>query len=350
MNYKEILFVSPSYKRKGGIASVVSEYKNYIGKDFRHFSTIDYSNNFLNVLFFPFKVTFFIFYLALNREIKIVHIHASKDGSFLRKFIIFIIAKLFFFKKVVYHIHSGKFNEFYFNSSLLLKLLIEKIILHSDCLITLSVYWKDYFETTFEINTAKVVNNIVKKNTNFISNERDLIKFLFLGRINDNKGIFDVMSCLIDNKIKFNNKIKIIIGGDGEVDKLLKIISKNKLENLVKFIGWVSGKDKVKIFQDTDVMLLPSYSEGLPISLLEALSYKFPLVSTNVGGIPEILDHMVNGLVVKPGNKKEITQALQFYIDNKSKIKEHGRASYLIGERFFPKNVFRQLEKIYNSL
>ena len=121
MNYRQILYISPHPKMKGGIASVVSKYKIYIGKDFRHFSTIDYSNNSLNLLFFPIKILYFIIYLFINREIKIVHIHGSSGGSFLRKFIIFFIAKKMFDKKVIYHIHSGSFNSFYIESSRFIK-------------------------------------------------------------------------------------------------------------------------------------------------------------------------------------------------------------------------------------
>ena len=106
MDYKKILFVSPNYKRKGGIASVVSEYKKYTGPNFRYFSSIDSSNKVFNMLFFPIKILYFIIYLLINRDIKIVHIHGASRGSFYRKYVIFLISKYFFDKKVIYHIHG----------------------------------------------------------------------------------------------------------------------------------------------------------------------------------------------------------------------------------------------------
>ena len=97
-------------------------------------------------------------------------------------------------------------------------------------------------------------------------------------------------------------------------------------------------------------MLLPSYNEGLPISLLEALSYKMPLISTHVGGISEILEHKKNGFVVEAGNIDQITESLRFYLENKSLIKLHGDNSYRIANKYFPEFVFNQLDKIYKDL
>ena len=352
MNYKKILYVSPSFKRKGGIASVVSQYKIYIGKDFRHFSTIDYSNKLLNILFFPTKIIYFISYLLINREIEIIHIHGASRGSFYRKYVIFLISKHFFNKKVIYHVHGAEYHLFIDEVSFRVRKNINSFIKNADSLIVLSKQWELFFSNTFKHKSIEIVNNIVPFCDVQVKQMKEvaLVRFLFLGNIDKRKGIFDVLESVKQNKKLFENKIKIIIGGDGEVERLKQIISEYNLSDTVEYVGWVLGEKKRELFVNSDVMLLPSYNEGLPISLLEALSYKMPLISTHVGGISEILEHKKNGYVVEPGNIDQITESLRFYLENKSLIKLHGDNSYRIANKYFPEFVFNQLDKIYKDL
>ena len=96
--------------------------------------------------------------------------------------------------------------------------------------------------------------------------------------------------------------------------------------------------------------ILPSYNEGLPIAILEAMSYKHPVISTPVGGIPEVIENGENGLLVKPGDTAAIADAVRFYIINKEKIAEHGAHAYEIVKDFFPEKVFSDLDGIYQAL
>ena len=95
---------------------------------------------------------------------------------------------------------------------------------------------------------------------------------------------------------------------------------------------------------------MPSYNEGLPISLLEGMSYSMPIIATNVGGIPQILKHNINGISVAPGDKKQLAEAIKFYIENTEKLVEHGKASYQQAKNFFPSKVINELEGIYRNL
>ena len=85
--------------------------------------------------------------------------------------------------------------------------------------------------------------------------EGGLVRLLFLGKIDTSKGIFDVLESVKQNKKLFENKIKIIIGGDGEVEKLKQIISEYNLSGTVEYVGWVSGDKKRELFLNSDVML-----------------------------------------------------------------------------------------------
>jgi len=346
--FQKILFIAPIYTRKGGIASVLKTYENNID-DFNFFASIYFSNKLINFLFFPFVIIHFIIYLIFNPSIEIIHIHGSSKGSFYRKYVLFKISKIIN-KKVIYHIHGGKFHIFYNDSSKSNKKRIENFINKSDALIVLSTEWSKYFTTKFNQKKINILNNIVPFQNNIDKKIDKKIKLLFLGRINNNKGIYDLLNVISKNKEFYNNKITLAIGGDGETVKLKKFISKNKLEKIVAFYGWTKAELKNKLLLESHIMILPSYNEGLPITLLEAMSYSMPLISTHVGGISRILNHKENGIVVKPGDLYMIDNAIKYYIDNKDKIAIHGENSYNIVKDFYPKTVLNSLLNIYKKI
>ena len=99
-----------------------------------------------------------------------------------------------------------------------------------------------------------------------------------------------------------------------------------------------------------DVFVLPSYNEGLPISILEAMSYNLPIISTKVGGIPEILKNEYNGYLINPGDLIALENAISALINNPSKRKLQGKRSGEIVKSFLPEQVIRQLDYLYKEL
>lgn len=109
-------------------------------------------------------------------------------------------------------------------------------------------------------------------------------------------------------------------------------------------------REKTICLNWADVYILPSYNEGLPIGILESMSYSHPIISTTVGGIPEVLFDGVNGRLIHPGNIGEIADAINTYLENPALIEKHGKESFRIVQAFFPEQVFGHLIKIYKEL
>jgi len=198
-----------------------------------------------------------------------------------------------------------------------------------------------------------IINNPVdppQHNENIYRDNPGKTKLLFLGLISKNKGIFDLIDVLATNKESFQNRLCLSIGGNGETDKLRKEINDKKLGEMVEYLGWVTQDKKNNCLQQTDVYILPSYNEGLPISILEAMSYGKPIISTNVGGIPEIVVSGRNGLLIEPGNLKQMEEAINFCIENVDTIKEYGKESRLLVKKHLPDAVMEELQKVYNEL
>ena len=303
---------------------------------------------------FPGLLVQFCFKLLItHRHVKIVHIHGASKGSFYRKYVFFLLAKYIFRKKVVYHIHGAMYHLFYANAPRFVQQRIRHFVNATDCLIVLSAWWKNYFTENFDPKMIRIVPNIVSAipSSSSVKGDSGMIRFLFLGRIGERKGVYDLLEVLQANRAALQGKYVLELGGDGETEKLEQLIAQYGLNASVKFLGFVTGAQKEKRLQEADVYLLPSYHEGLPISVLEAMSFGLPVISTNVGGIPEVVVSHKNGLLIEPGDHTAIFEAIKFFIDNPEKIREYGLRSYeMVAQHHFPAPVMRSLNDLYQAV
>jgi len=347
---RKILTIGPDYRTlKGGVASVLEVYSKY-DKKFTFLPTYSSENNIINVLKFPINYFKIFFFLLLNPSYKIVHIHGASRISFYRKYFLFLHIKYILGRKVIYHIHGGEYHLFIKESNKLVYKCIKHMLEKSDAIICLSKQWEDFFVKEVNPKAIYILNNTIEMPKLKKIKKSDKLTFLFLGRIGERKGVFDLLSVVTENKAIFQEKISLVIGGDGDIERLQKDIEKYDLQSIVKYVGWISGEDKYKLLQSSDVYILPSYNEGLPISILEAMSYKMPIISTDVGGISTIVKNNQNGFLITPGNNTDIFNAMQYFLDNPSKITEYGEKSYKLVQDFLPEKVLKDLYNIYNEI
>jgi glycosyltransferase involved in cell wall biosynthesis len=225
---------------------------------------------------------------------------------------------------------------------------VDKVFSRCDVIVALTHKIKDFYDEVGCKNVV-VINNIIERP--LLSSERyndGLIHLLFLGGITEEKGVFDMLDVINENKSAFDGRLMFHIGGNKEVDRLKSIIASNKLQNVVKFEGWLSGNEKVKMLNMCDIFILPSHTEGLPISILEALSYGKYIISTNVGGIPEIVTKD-NGILFAPKDKKALSRILNGIATSGLE----GMSPDVIrttAANYMPENVAMQLDKLYKQI
>jgi len=335
---------------RGGVGAVLNIYSKQFDT-FNFITTYKDGSALYRAYVFFIGVLKLFYTLMRNRNIKIVHIHGSAYGSFYRKFLCFTISKYLFRKKVIYHVHDGRFPLFFLQSKTLIKKTIRKFINDVDCLICLSKSWGKFYEENFNPKRIKILPNIIDypviKQQN---NHAKKISFLYLGHITHEKGIFDVIEVIKNNIESFDHKMELIIGGIGDVAKLLSLIEKYQMGNIVKFVGWVQNETKVQYLQNADIYILASYFEGMPISVLEAMSYGKPVIATNVGGVPEIVKNNENGLLINPGNFEQLEKSIKYFIDNPQDIEKFGNISKKMVEKYLPDSVILQLENLYKDI
>lgn len=348
---KHVLMAGNYYKHHhpGGISAVVQYWSDYI-ENLQYYPTYKLSNIFIRTWWFCSSLVRLTARMLFDKNIKILHLHTAADGSFWRKAQLVKLGHALH-KKVILHVHASRFKDFYNESSTKKREWIKDVLDKVDVLIVLSESWKKWF-TEIGINGDKIIilHNITPYPT--IIQEAKVqdgkIHFLFLGEIGKRKGVFDILNAISKNRSFFEKKLQLRIGGNRNEKKLLETIKKYELENIVFFEGWVGGEKKIELLNWADLYILPSFNEGLPISILEAMSYGLPIISTPVGGIPEVVKG--NGVLVTPGNIKEIHDAIKKYIDNPLLIEKERNISLKMVETYLPDFVMNQLKNIYEKL
>lgn len=314
--------IGSNLRVNGGITRVI---KNYIKAgldkkvDLKFYPTYFGSGNHIidGVYFVVQYMKLYINYKIFRNKVDIIHVHMSYKGSFYRKkYIINLFFKLGV--PIVLHMHGSKFKKFYNNSSVRKKNEISYTLNKVSMLLALGEEWKEFYSS---ITSAKVIsfNNAVfsKKITTFDNK----IYITTMGILSKRKGTYDIIKIAKKLDTKINKQYKFLLVGDGDLKQINKLILKENLDNRILTTGWIQNDKQIEeIYNKTIIYLLPSYNEGMPMSILEAMSYGIPIISTNVGSISSLVKKK-NGYVCKPGDIDEMVNKIIDLLNDKEKYK-----------------------------
>lgn len=345
-----ILMIGPDYnKTLGGMSTVLSNYynnKNMIPEEIINITTTSDGNKVKKILQFIISYIKICFYIIFQRNIRILHIHTASRGSFIRKSKIVRIGKKFD-KKVILHLHGAKFKEYYENECDIKKqLYIKDTFEMCDSIIVLGEEWKEWLKKYVDNEITVLHNSVIVPSTNYYSNDSNNI--VMLGRLEERKGTYDLLEVINDIVKKYEN-IKFVLAGDGDLERLDKKIKQLEIpQNNIEVLGWIDSNKRHELLKDCLIYVLPSYNEGMPMSVLEAMSYGIPCISTNVGSIPSVIENNNNGIIINPGDKIALRESLINLLDDKKLRKEYSNLSYKkIKKEFCIQNHIRNLLKIY---
>jgi len=348
---RKILYISPSIHVKGGISSVI---KGFLGSDLAKnhaiylvASHVD-GHKWVKVVRAVVGLLETCFYLLI-KGVDIVHIHGGDVISFKRKFYYVKIAKLFTCK-IIYHHHGADFMNQYISLSEKWKNRVKSTFERVDCLICLSESWRKSIQRIAPGGTIEVIPNCIELPDNLGKKANTHVRLTFLGLIGDRKGVFDLIR-VVKRLIEDGHRIRLTIGGNGEAKRLLGEIKELEIENAVKYCGWIGHKERDLILRETDIFVLPSYAEGMPMSILEAMAYSVPVVSTFVGGIPELVIDGETGCLFKSGDLDEMCRKIAYLIQDENLRKKMGqKGRELIRTNHNIQHATQKVSAIYNSL
>jgi glycosyltransferase involved in cell wall biosynthesis len=297
-------------------------------------------------------------YILIRRKYKVIHINTFFGGRGVYRDALFLILAKLMGKKVIVFFRGWDLAFSSNNRSKFLHL-IKIIYFKSDAFITLSSdeknklrswgYKKLIFSETTTVDES-LIRGIsiadIKRKYDTLS----CLKLLFFSRIHKDKGIYETLDAFQKLRYNFPNLQLTIAGKGPELKNIKQYVENNNLSN-IKLAGFATGTEKVSLFQNAHIFVLPSYSEGMPSAVLEAFAFGLPVVATKVGGLKDIFKDQQNGFFVKMKSVDDLTQKIKFLISDPSLMKSIAVNNfYYARENFLSPVVVKRLENIYRII
>lgn len=309
---------------------------------------------FLGVVITIYHILIFPFILLKERP-ALVHF---AGGGFWRfwEYKIYIQMCRLFGIRTMYH-WLANFDDFYELSSPRSRSMIKRSIdqvdrhivisqLDKDCMDSLVAGSKVYFlpggvSASF-IAQFSDPNSIVKP---------DEIQILFIGgRDPVRKGIFDIFKACSIVIGKYHN-IRLVLTGGGNVENAIKQSASPEVMDHIAFLSYVSESQKIELYKSAAMLLLPSCQEGLPYVILEAMAAGLPVISTPVGGIPDVVVENVNGFLIQPGDYAALAQRILLLCGDRALREKMGKMNReKILTQYSEQAIFEKLGRIYEEL
>lgn len=374
MSHREtILHVGPLPPPIGGMAVNVQQYlRSDVAKAFdiihvrsdliQKATHSDWRRKILNVVNAVLLVMAVFWRIVRNRP-ALVHIRTGSLGGFYEKSILGIMSRILC-RRVIMHIEGGSFGDFYDNSSRPGKWLIRRLLLMNNRVIVLSEHMQVILlRIGVPTDRIRIIENAVfipdKTIWDHASDEgkpphpdTERITVIFLNRIDIGKGIMEFVdvardTCQKDPRVQF-----LIYGPESPASGMVRDrIAAADMSERIKLVGPVIDRQKEEAYLSADIYVLPSYVEGMPIALLEAMSYGLPCIVSAVGGIPSVIDDGINGLLIEPRNIESLNKAMAMLIDDPSLRRKLGmQAQHTIQTRFSWDHSAKVIVQMYNEL
>lgn len=332
----------------GGIRNVILDHLKsgiFSGVKVDFFVTHLGRSKFEDLFLFVWSLVKLFFYLSLFK-VKIVHVHMSFNGSFWRKYSFYRLSSLFSVPFVL-HLHGSEFKDYVSRSSKLRLAKINELFRRSSAVIVLSSGWKNYVDGQFGCD-ATVIENYVDVTADNLTRHADRKDVVFVGAFIKRKGILELIVSFASSKLD----CKLHLCGDGPLmDAARQLVKDLNIEAQVVFHGWVGFEQKISVFKGCRLFVLPSYNEGLPLTIIEALACSCVVLSTNVGAISEVIKHGINGFIFDAGDSDQLSMLMtNIYNDTAllDQISSSGLNEYNM--RFRSEVVIPKIKAVYTNL
>lgn len=270
-----------------------------------------------------------LFLLCINWRPSIVHIHTCSWFTFWRNTLDVAVSKLLF-RRIVLHIHGGQFHKFLNSLSWWQSLLVRLVFRASDRVVVLSEEWSRRLSGWCVPEKLVVVPNGVPVQSVGHKQKDGLTHILCLANYSKDKGQDDLIRAVAGTADPSSLRISLL-GAEaekGHQDSLRRLVDELNLEKQVEIPGPKIGSEKQSYLDEADIFCLPSYDEGLPMSMLEAMAAGVPVIVTRVGAIPEVVSDGVDGFLYDPGNIEDLAKCIDYLVEDPSRSKNIGLAGY----------------------
>jgi len=280
----------------------------------------------------------------------LVHVNTSAHGSIVRKSVIAWVCRVARVP-VVLHVHGSDFDEFYERSSAILRYIIRATMQKSARVVALGGRWAVRLGKIAPDSRIVAIPNavMVREGVRPLARERPL-RVIFLGRICDDKGTFTLLDAwaALAADAEASGQGELVIAGDDEVERAERVVERLGLSSSVRVRAWLSPTETRDLLESADVLVLPSKMEGQPMAVLEAMAAGICVVASDVGGIPDLIENGVSGLLVPPSDVGSLTAALRTVLTDRETRRRLAEAALKRVQREFDVRVVeREIDSLY---
>ena len=347
-SYARLIMLGTAFETRGGIAAAINAYR---AQGLFERWPIDYvathcDGGAVRKLLTAIKALLRVILLLARHRRVVMHVHSASHASFWRKSIFMAIA-MAAKCPVIFHLHGGGFERFYEaqcgNAG---RRIIRLVLDRTTCVIVLSERWRAWITRVTENQRIVCIPNSVAAIEERPGSKRENL-VMFLGRLERSKGIFDLLDTISGLRGPVPD-VRLVCAGEGNLESAARYARRLGIEDAVRFTGWIGPTEKQSLMRRAAVLVLPSYAEGLPMSLLEAMASGLPVVATAVGGIPDVVTDGVDGLLFTPGDTATLQRLLRRLMhEPKLGMRIAMAARETVRLRFSTDRVVAQLEEIY---
>jgi glycosyltransferase involved in cell wall biosynthesis len=351
---KQVVMLSTS--APGGMAQVVENLRStglFERHQIRVISTHDQGNSWKRLRLLIRAYAEFCS-LLIGGHVSVVHAHVAMRGSFWRKSVFLTTARLFR-RPTIVHLHGSDFEPFYENEcGTMRRAIVRSIFRQARAVVVLSEKWRSYISKLEPRARVVVVHNFVdlpaiRASVEYSGVSRSDNTILFLGEIGQRKGIYDLIKAMPSILRRCPDAL-LVAGGSGELEQVENCARKAGVEHAVSLPGWISGEEKLRALSRAAIYVLPSYYENFPVSILEAMAAGLPVVSTSVGGIPDMIRDGHEGYLVAPGEVVALAEAVGRLLSDRSLRRQLGEQARLrIATRFSSEDAINAFSALYGE-
>ena len=275
------------------------------------------------------------FWLAatiLFRHVTLVHLNTSLNPRAYWRDLAYLFVAKAMGARVLYQVHGGKLPLEFFKGRRALTAFLRWTLSLPDAVVVLAQCELAAYREFVPEQQVQVIPNgidcrpyLAVPTVNAPADKP--LRLLFFGRLDRAKGLYEILQGLrLASELGVDARL-VVAGSGPEEDRLKRYAQALGVGPRTVFVGPVYGRDKVKIMAGSDVMLLPSYSEGLPYALLEGMAAGLPIVATAVGAIPDVMSEGLHGCIVPPRDGRAIAEALALLHTDREKLSWMSRAA-----------------------
>lgn len=265
-----------------------------------------------------------------KRQIQIVHLHTCEFLGFWRDCVHALLARIIGCQ-LIWHVHGARFDQWAARQGPIRKRLLRRAFERADAVIVLSPQWENRLAPFAPKANWRVIPNGIPMPPSAPTLPNGDTRFFFLGDWTPRKGVRDLVaaSALAHHDHGFRGTL-VLAGFEkepGQRAELDEFIRHNGAGAWVEILGRISGVDKDRAFATTHCLVLPSYGEGLPMAILEAMSYGRAIVATRVGAIPELITEDKDGFLMEPGDVPALARILARLDSDRELLERAGAAA-----------------------